>query len=216
MWARLPGQQGAQGLPVPVVGVQIHKYHWPWTALQSKTHNKDSIPVTAELFTLYKHNNSTQPHVLQLHSNKNAQRCSTTSRSFIRKTTFDRKTAKRPTLKLPPSHLSPPHIKTRSYAVKLGWYFWAAHVFVQCGSAWTTVESHPITSKVPKCCYHNAVGDVRPEHLNPLWRVARGVHAFTWSNLFWFEKSWSSPLHPSISSSYIKPTESLLQLLSSF
>lgn len=40
MRARLSGQKGGQGLSVPVVGIQIHKYDWPGAALQSRNSQK--------------------------------------------------------------------------------------------------------------------------------------------------------------------------------
>lgn len=46
VWARLSGQKGAQSLSIPVVGIQIHKYDGPGTALQSRNTVRDNILVT--------------------------------------------------------------------------------------------------------------------------------------------------------------------------
>lgn len=70
MWTGLPGQQRAQGLSVPVVGVQIHKYHRPWTALQSKTYTQIASG-TAEIFALFQVHQST--HLCSASTNKNRQ-----------------------------------------------------------------------------------------------------------------------------------------------
>lgn len=43
MWARLSGQKGGQSLSVPVVGIQIHKYDGPGTALQNRNTVRDNI-----------------------------------------------------------------------------------------------------------------------------------------------------------------------------
>lgn len=45
VWARLSGQKGGQSLSVPVVGIKIHKYNGPGTALQSRNTVRDNILV---------------------------------------------------------------------------------------------------------------------------------------------------------------------------
>ncbi len=97
----------------------------------------DSIGVTAELFTPYRYNNSTQSCVLHAYTHKKCTKIQQQALYHLSK----KKHLTAKWLKRFKAHFNAPAITPRSFAVKPGWYFGGAHVFeVQCGSAWATVS----------------------------------------------------------------------------
>lgn len=175
----------------------------------------DSIPVTAELFTLCRYNNSTESYVLHAHTHKKQV-------LHHQKNNLTAKWLKR--LK---AHFNAPATTPRTSAHQNTLFCYKTRlIFLGCTCFWSTVweclsnsESRVILSlqKSPriktKCCY-NAIR--LSSALKHLWLRARGGQFMLLlskgsDQTFSGSKNLVQSTHPSISRAYIKPTESLLQ-----
>ena len=132
MRAGLSGQEGTQCLPVPVVGVQIHKYHRPRTALQNTSaESLNYSPVT-------KAHNIMLSTVLYVSTHTNEPRKSPITLKYLTAVL-----AKAPSI-------TPPHLKNTLFCCMdifgLNMFFkYSVGVLVK-----QRIESHVIASKCTK------------------------------------------------------------------